>query len=83
MTETQGKNPHEITNALKHSKPVIEAFANKKIKEMEAERDQLGDTLLSHFRHTATEDAQGKHFSVKVIHGENGEEPKLESKPLK
>jgi RecB family exonuclease len=56
---------------------------NKKIKEMEAERDQLGDTLLSHFRHTATEDAQGKHFSVKVIHGENGEEPKLESKPLK
>lgn len=34
MTETQGKNPHEITNALKHSKPVIEAFANKKIKEM-------------------------------------------------
>lgn len=34
MNETQGKNPHEITNAIKQSKPVIEAFANKKIKEM-------------------------------------------------
>jgi hypothetical protein len=56
---------------------------DKKVRELTAERDLLGETLLSHFRHTATEKVDGKHFSVRVVHGEHGEEPRLESDPLK
>lgn len=51
----------------------------RKIKELKKERNLLGETLLSHFSHTATEHVEGKHFSVRVIHGEAGGEPKLEA----
>lgn len=80
------KLPMALAEAYQEPIPhVTDKFGqlNKKIKEMEAERDLLGTTLLSHFRHTNTEQTQGKHFSVKVVHGTEGAEPTLESEEIK
>lgn len=55
---------------------------DQKIQELTTERALLAETLLSHFRHSGSEQVEGKHFAVKVKRDETGGDPTLEVSPV-